>query len=153
MPIFKNNYIGSAEDHEYPDLQVGDEVNPRPFLGVEIYYVQAANSFDPLEMWLLTQSSTTSRNLRGNRKQSFNRGSWVKVTENHHENRMQWVHFGSRHPLRYLLALFSSSRTRPNRADQGNMDNEDSTISEIPKNRACGSKHTPSFRAGWPHAI
>ena len=24
-------YIGSAEDHEYPDLQVGDEVNPRPF--------------------------------------------------------------------------------------------------------------------------
>ncbi len=30
----KNNtldyYIGSAEGHEYPDLQVGDEVNPRP---------------------------------------------------------------------------------------------------------------------------
>jgi hypothetical protein len=26
-------YIGSAEDHEYPDLQVGDEVNPRPFFG------------------------------------------------------------------------------------------------------------------------
>ena len=26
-------YIGSAEGHEYPDLQVGDEVNPRPFLG------------------------------------------------------------------------------------------------------------------------
>ena len=24
-------YIGSAEGHEYPDLQVGDEVNPRPF--------------------------------------------------------------------------------------------------------------------------
>ena len=24
------NYIGSAEGHEYPDLQVGDEVNPRP---------------------------------------------------------------------------------------------------------------------------
>ena len=23
-------YIGSAEGHEYPDLQVGDEVNPRP---------------------------------------------------------------------------------------------------------------------------
>jgi hypothetical protein len=22
-------YIGSAEGHEYPDLQVGDEVNPR----------------------------------------------------------------------------------------------------------------------------
>jgi len=33
-----------------PYLQVGDEVNPRPFLGVEIYYVQVANSFDPLEM-------------------------------------------------------------------------------------------------------
>ena len=43
-------YIGSAEGHEYPDLQVGDEVNPRPFLGVEVYYVQVANSFDPLEM-------------------------------------------------------------------------------------------------------
>jgi hypothetical protein len=26
-------YIGSAEGHEYPDLQVGDEVNPRTFLG------------------------------------------------------------------------------------------------------------------------
>jgi hypothetical protein len=26
-------YIGSAEGHEYPDLQVGDEVNPRPFFG------------------------------------------------------------------------------------------------------------------------
>ncbi len=24
-------YIGSAEGHEYPDLQIGDEVNPRPF--------------------------------------------------------------------------------------------------------------------------
>jgi hypothetical protein len=23
-------YNGSAEGHEYPDLQVGDEVNPRP---------------------------------------------------------------------------------------------------------------------------
>ncbi len=23
------DYIGSAEGHEYPDLQVGDEVNPR----------------------------------------------------------------------------------------------------------------------------
>jgi len=25
-------YIGSAEGHEYPNLQVGDEVNPRCFL-------------------------------------------------------------------------------------------------------------------------
>jgi len=25
-------YIGSAEGHEYPNLQVGDEVNPRLFL-------------------------------------------------------------------------------------------------------------------------
>ena len=25
------DYIGSAEGHESPDLQVGDEVNPRPF--------------------------------------------------------------------------------------------------------------------------
>ena len=24
-------YFGSAEGHEYPDLQVGDEVNPRTF--------------------------------------------------------------------------------------------------------------------------
>jgi len=24
-------YIGSAEGHEYPDLQVGDEVNPLTF--------------------------------------------------------------------------------------------------------------------------
>jgi hypothetical protein len=23
-------YIGSAEGHEYPDLEVGDEMNPRP---------------------------------------------------------------------------------------------------------------------------
>ncbi len=27
----RHYYIGSAEGHEYPDLQVGDEVNPRPF--------------------------------------------------------------------------------------------------------------------------
>jgi len=25
------DYIGNVEGHEYPDLQVGDEVNPRPF--------------------------------------------------------------------------------------------------------------------------
>jgi hypothetical protein len=25
-------YFGSAEGHEYPDLEVGDEVNPRTFL-------------------------------------------------------------------------------------------------------------------------
>ena len=37
----------------------------------------------------------------------------MKVTENHHENRLHGIHFGSRHPLRYLLALFSRSRTRP----------------------------------------
>ena len=36
-------------------------------------YGQVANSFDPWEMWLLTQSSTISRNLRGNRKQIFDR--------------------------------------------------------------------------------
>jgi len=41
------------------------------------------------------------------------RRSWVKVTENHHENRMRGIHFGSKHPLHHLLALFSSSRTRP----------------------------------------
>jgi hypothetical protein len=28
--ILSNYYIGSAEGHEYPDLQVGDEVNPSP---------------------------------------------------------------------------------------------------------------------------
>ena len=26
------DFIGSAEGHEYPNLQVGDEVNPRLFL-------------------------------------------------------------------------------------------------------------------------
>jgi len=34
MIVFNVNrvyYIGSAEGHEYPDLQVGDEVNPRSF--------------------------------------------------------------------------------------------------------------------------
>ncbi len=31
--ISRADYIGSAEGHEYPDLQVGDEVNPRPFFG------------------------------------------------------------------------------------------------------------------------
>jgi len=28
------DYIGSAEGHEYPNLQVGDEVNPRPFFAL-----------------------------------------------------------------------------------------------------------------------
>jgi 3-mercaptopyruvate sulfurtransferase SseA len=39
-------------------------------------------------------------------------GSWVNVTENHRENRMHRIHFGIKHPLSHLLALFSSSRTR-----------------------------------------
>jgi hypothetical protein len=26
--------MGSAEGHEFPDLQVGDEVNPRPYFAV-----------------------------------------------------------------------------------------------------------------------
>ena len=43
-------YLASAEGLEYPDLQVRDEVNLLQFLGVEIYYVQVANSFDLLEM-------------------------------------------------------------------------------------------------------
>lgn len=30
IPRFQIYYNGSAEGHEYPDLQVGDEVNPRP---------------------------------------------------------------------------------------------------------------------------
>ena len=42
-------YIGSAEGHEYPDLQVGDEVNPRPFFGGQICG-QMADSFDLFEM-------------------------------------------------------------------------------------------------------
>ena len=46
-PIFY--YIGSAEGHEYPDLQVGDEVNPRPFFGGQICG-QMADSFDLFEM-------------------------------------------------------------------------------------------------------
>ncbi len=29
-------YIGSAEGHEYPDLQVGDEVNPRRFFSFQL---------------------------------------------------------------------------------------------------------------------
>jgi hypothetical protein len=38
------------ERTDYPvGMQVA-EVNPRPFWEVEIYYVQVANSFDPLEM-------------------------------------------------------------------------------------------------------
>jgi hypothetical protein len=40
-------------------------------------------------------------------------GSWVKVTENHHENRMHEIHFGSKSLLCRLLAFFSNSRTRP----------------------------------------
>ena len=39
---------GGRED--YPAGMQVAEVNPRPFWGVEIYYVQVANSFDPLEM-------------------------------------------------------------------------------------------------------
>ena len=30
-PAHVHYYKGSAEGHEYPDLQVGDEVNPRFF--------------------------------------------------------------------------------------------------------------------------
>ena len=40
-------------------------------------------------------------------------GSRVNVTENHRENRMHEVHFGSKRPLHRLLTLFSSSLTRP----------------------------------------
>jgi len=40
-------------------------------------------------------------------------GSWVNVTENEHENRMHRIHFGIKRPPSHLLALFSSSRTRP----------------------------------------
>ena len=32
--VVHNYYNGSAEGHEYPDLQVGDEVNPRLFFSV-----------------------------------------------------------------------------------------------------------------------
>ena len=32
LPIFY--YIGRAEGHEYPNLQVGDEVNPRRFFAL-----------------------------------------------------------------------------------------------------------------------
>ena len=41
----KIHYFVSVEGHEYPDLQVGDEVNPRSFFGMEINYVQVTNSF------------------------------------------------------------------------------------------------------------
>jgi hypothetical protein len=33
-PLF-DYYFGSAEGHEYPDLQVGDEVNTRRFFSFE----------------------------------------------------------------------------------------------------------------------
>ena len=45
----------------------------------------------------------------------------MKVTENHHENRMHGIHFGSKHPLHQLLALFHSSRTRPERVTDQEM--------------------------------
>jgi hypothetical protein len=40
--LFADNFLllGSAEGHEYPDLQVGDEVNPRLFLiPIKIYNI------------------------------------------------------------------------------------------------------------------
>ena len=38
--ISKNLLLGSAEGHEYPDLQVGDEVDPRLFLiPIKIYNI------------------------------------------------------------------------------------------------------------------
>jgi hypothetical protein len=37
----------------------------------------------------------------------------VKVTENHHVNRMPGAHFGSGHLSGYMLAFFSSSHTPP----------------------------------------
>jgi hypothetical protein len=40
-------------------------------------------------------------------------GSWVNVTENQRENRMYAIHLGSKHQLRHLQALFSSTRKRP----------------------------------------
>jgi hypothetical protein len=39
------------------------------------------------------------------------RESWLKVTENHCENRAHGVHFGSKTQLCYVLALFGSSHT------------------------------------------
>ncbi len=37
-------YIGNAEGHEYPDLQVGDEVNPRPFF-MPLIIIKALGDF------------------------------------------------------------------------------------------------------------
>ena len=38
--ISTNLLLGSAEGHEYPDLQVGDEVDPRLFLiPIKIYNI------------------------------------------------------------------------------------------------------------------
>ncbi|HPS91939.1 MAG TPA: DDE-type integrase/transposase/recombinase [Methanothrix sp.] len=39
--------------------------------------------------------------------------SWVNATENHRENQVLEIHFGCKYPLHHVLALFSSSRTRP----------------------------------------
>jgi hypothetical protein len=58
-------YIGSAEGHEYPDLQVGDEVNPRPFFGCESMVKWQILS-------ILIQLSVTLRNFSGYLKQCFN---------------------------------------------------------------------------------
>jgi hypothetical protein len=44
---------------------------------------------------------------------SWKTGLWVRVTENHRQNRMHVIHCGSKYPLHHMLALFSSSRTRP----------------------------------------
>jgi hypothetical protein len=37
----------------------------------------------------------------------------VNVTEDHCENQIYAIHLGSKHQLRHLQALFSSTRTRP----------------------------------------
>jgi hypothetical protein len=41
----------------------------------------------------------------------------VKVTENYRENQVLGIHFGCKYPLHHMLALFSSSRTRPDSED------------------------------------
>ena len=50
VALITGKRVIARERTDYPaGIQVA-EVNPRPFWGVEIYYVQVANSFDPLEM-------------------------------------------------------------------------------------------------------
>jgi hypothetical protein len=54
--------------------------------------------------------------------------SWVNATENHQENRIHLTYFANKNQLCQLLALFSSSRTRPIMSKAGVVDNTKKSI-------------------------